>query len=72
MSLKKTLEMIFRNESGNEVMIQVANPKVDLTLAQVNAVMQDIVAKNIFSTTGGDLVQMVDAKIRVLEVTELV
>ena len=60
----KTLEMVFRNESGKEVVISIAEPKEDLTLAQVNAVMQDIVAKNVFSTKTGDLVQIVEARIR--------
>ncbi len=60
----KTLEMVFRNESGKEVVISIAEPKEDLTLAQVNTVMQDIVAKNVFSTKTGDLVQIVEARIR--------
>ena len=60
----KTLEMVFRNESGKEVVISIAEPKDDLTLAQVNTVMQEIVAKNVFSTKTGDLVQIVEARIR--------
>ena len=60
----KTLEMVFRNESGKEVVISIAEPKEDLTLAQVNTVMQAIVAKNVFSTKTGDLVQIVEARIR--------
>jgi len=60
----KTLEMVFRNESGKEVVLSIAEPKEDLTLAQVNTVMQDIVAKNVFSTKTGDLVQIVEARIR--------
>ena len=60
----KTLEMVFRNESGKEVVISIAEPKEDLTLAQVNAVMQDVIAKNVFSTKTGDLVQIVEARIR--------
>jgi len=60
----KTLEMVFRNESGKEVVISIAEPKDDLTLAQVNTVMQAIVAKNVFSTKTGDLVQIVEARIR--------
>ena len=60
----KTLEMVFRNESGKEVVLSIAEPKDDLTLAQVNTVMQAIVAKNVFSTKTGDLVQIVEARIR--------
>jgi len=60
----KTLEMVFRNESGKEVVLSILEPKDDLTLAQVNTVMQDIINKNVFSTKTGDLVQIVEARIR--------
>lgn len=62
--MTKTLEMVFRNQDGKEVTVRIADPKDDLTKAQVDPVMQDIIAKNVFTTNGGDLVQIVDARIR--------
>lgn len=59
----KTLEMEFRNETGKSVVLRMAEPKDAITLAEVNTVMADIIAKNIFSTTSGDLVQAVEARI---------
>jgi hypothetical protein len=70
--MKKTLEMTFRSAAGKEVVLSLPDPKPSLTLAEVNAVMQTIITKNIFATKSGDLVQTVDAKIRVLDVTDLV
>ena len=70
--MTKTLEMTFRDSMGKNVMINILNPKDGLTLAQVDTVMKDIVAKNIFVTTNGDLVDAVEAKIRVVDVTVLV
>lgn len=70
--MTKTLEMTFRDVMGKNVMINIPNPQDGLTLAQVDAVMQDIIAKNIFVTTSGDLVDVVEAKIRVVDVTVLV
>jgi len=67
----KTLEMVFRNESGKEVTISLLEPKDNLTLAAVNTVMQDMIAKNIFSTKTGDLVQIVEARIRSNDVAVL-
>ena len=61
--MAKTLEMVFRNGSGKEVTLSMLDPKDNLTLTQVKAVMQDMVAKNIFTTKGGDLVQVVEARI---------
>lgn len=70
--MTKTLEMTFRDVMGKNVMINIPNPKDGLTLAEVDAIMQDIIAKNIFATTSGDLVDVVEAKIRVVDVTVLV
>ena len=61
--MAKTLELVFRNQSGKEVTINLANPKDDVTQAQAKTVMQDILTKNIFSTKGGDLAQIVDARV---------
>ncbi|WP_378957073.1 DUF2922 domain-containing protein [Pelosinus sp. sgz500959] len=69
--MKKVLEMHFRNETGKEVTILVNDPKEDLTALAVNAVMQTIITKNLFSTTSGDLVQIVSAQLRSTDVAEL-
>jgi hypothetical protein len=63
--------MVFRNEAGAEATISLADPKDALTLAEVQTVMQDIIVKNIFTTKGGDLLDVVEARIRVLDVTQL-
>jgi hypothetical protein len=61
--MTKTLQMVFRNASGKESILSLADPKEDLTQAQVHTIMQDIVTKNIFTTTGGELVQIVESRI---------
>jgi hypothetical protein len=71
-TLTRTLEMVFQNQVGKSVTVSVKEPKDGLTLMEVNAVMDLIIAKNIFTTTGGDLVSIVEAQIRQLAVTELV
>ncbi|TGE39745.1 DUF2922 domain-containing protein [Desulfosporosinus fructosivorans] len=60
---RKVLRMTFNNALGNAVTITLANPKTDLTAAQVEAVMDQIIAKNIFLTSGGDLISKRDVKI---------
>ncbi len=69
--MTKTLELVFRNATGKEVTLSLLDPRADLTLAQAEVVMQDIITKNIFSSTGGDLVQIVEARINSHEVTAL-
>ena len=70
--MTKTLEMVFRNGEGKETVISLVDPRDDLTKTEVDAVMQDMLAKNIFSTKGGDLVQVVDARIRTRDAVSLV
>ena len=60
----KTLEMVFRNEGGKTVTLSILEPNDNLTMAEVSTVMQGIISKNVFSTVGGDLVQVVEARIR--------
>jgi len=55
--------MTFNNALGNAVTITLANPKTDLTAAQVETVMDQIITKNIFLTSGGDLISKRDVKI---------
>lgn len=67
----KTLELLFRNQAGAEIVINVAGPADDVTHAKAKAVMTDIITKNLFSTKGGDLTTIVDARIRDLSVVSL-
>jgi predicted DNA-binding protein (UPF0251 family) len=71
LAITRTLRMSFRNEAGKTVSISLDNPKEDLTAAAVEAAMDLIIAKNIFTTSGGDLVSKYDAKIISTDTTDL-
>ncbi|MGB9885720.1 MAG: DUF2922 domain-containing protein [Moorellales bacterium] len=68
--MAQRLDLRFRNAAGRISTVRVPNPKTDLTAQQVGAAMDAIIAKNVFQTTGGDLVAKVDA--RVVETSEVV
>ena len=70
--MTKTLEMVFRTSAGTETTISVVDPKDDLTLAAAQAVMQDIITKNIFDIKGSVLAEQVEARIRSLDTVALV
>lgn len=53
---KKVLRMTFTNASGAAVSYSVANPVAGLTPATIQDFMNMAIAKNIFTSTGGDLV----------------
>ncbi|WP_040683509.1 DUF2922 domain-containing protein [Thermosinus carboxydivorans] len=69
--MTKTLELVFRNATGREVVISLADPRDDLAAAEAATVMEQIIAKNIFTTTGGDLMQPVEARIRIRDAVVL-
>ena len=60
---KKVLRMTFNNALGSAVSLTLPEPKADLTTAAIEAVMDQIIAKNIFITTGGALISKRDIKL---------
>lgn len=69
--MTKTLEMVFRDAFGKETVIRLADPKDGLTQAEVQAAMDLIVSKNIFTTKAGDLTQAAEARIVTLDTAAL-
>lgn len=61
--MSATLQMIFSNTEGRNSTISVADPNPELTEPEVEAVMDSIITKNVFETTGGELVGKVRAQV---------
>ncbi|NPV73545.1 MAG: DUF2922 domain-containing protein [Pelotomaculum sp.] len=59
--------MVFRNQAGRNVTITLENPRDNLTAAEIEAAMDLIIARNIFTSSGGDLVAKQD--IRLIDTT---
>lgn len=72
MAVQKRLDMRFRNQAGRLVTLRVDDPKDDLTAAEVQAAMQVIINANIFTSSGGDLVDIDSARIVQTDTTYLV
>jgi hypothetical protein len=69
--MSERLEMTFVNSAGTSSKISVDNPKEDLTLEEVQTGMASIVAANVFTSSGGDLVSAKSARIVSTEVNQL-
>jgi len=59
----QTMRMVFRNQAGRNVTITLDNPRDNLTAAEVEAAMDLVIARNIFTSSGGDLVSKQDIRI---------
>jgi hypothetical protein len=63
--------MAFLSQTGRNVTMSLDNPRNDLTAAEVQTAMDLIIARNIFTSTGGDLVSKVNARVIDTTTTEL-
>lgn len=71
MALQKTLEMDFATELNRTHKIRVYDAREDLTPAEVSAAMNQIIAANIFSGSGGELTGKVNARVITKETEDI-
>lgn len=60
---KKVLRMTFTNALGGAVSLTLPDPKEGITAAEIEAVMDLIIAKNIFTGAGGAWAAKRDIKV---------
>jgi len=68
--LMKTLQMVFQNTAGRNVSINIPYVKDGITTEEIRNLMQLILAKNIFDSTGGNLVSIMGASVISRDVTD--
>ena len=54
--MTRTLKLPFKNAVAKDVNLLVANPKEGITKAEAVATQNLVIDKNLFASTGGDLV----------------
>jgi len=68
----KTLQMTFANAANGRVTISIQDPREDLDALDVETAMDEILAANIITSNGGDLISPISARIISRQVTELI
>ena len=71
LTMKQTLELVFKTAEGDTKVITVTDPRTDITAEEAQEAMETILAANVIETSGGDLVEIVEARMRVTQVTVL-
>ena len=61
--MEKSLQMVFLNSLGKNVSINITGIKDEVTSVEIKTVMELIIAKNIFDSTGGDLKAILSANV---------
>ncbi len=69
--MAKKLEMAFRNEENKTAKIAVDNALDDLDPQDVKTAMETIIAKKVFLSNGGELVDIAGARVVDTEIYEL-
>ena len=69
--MNKRLEMVFKNELGRTSKMTVDYAREDVSQSDVQTAMESIIDKNIFNTSGGDLVGIESARIVTTEIEEV-
>lgn len=64
------LSMTFNTAGGKKATISISNVKQDITKEQAVALMDTILAKNVFTTDSGDFVSKESAKLTERKVTK--
>ncbi|MBE6089893.1 DUF2922 domain-containing protein [Clostridium beijerinckii] len=68
--MEYTLSMTFLTEAGEKSTLSISGVKSTLTKAEVNTLMDVVIAKNIFKTDSGDLVKKSGAQLTQRQVTK--
>ncbi|AQS59642.1 DUF2922 domain-containing protein [Desulforamulus ferrireducens] len=69
--MAKTLELIFVNMAGDKVTMRVTDHREDIQESEVRTVMDEIVASDVFTSSGGSLTGVAGARLVTRDVAEL-
>ena len=72
MSSDTDLDLIFKNAAGKKVILNIEEPKAGITKAEIDAAMGVVVNNNIFNTSGGDIVEAVQGRLRTITLDPVV
>ena len=72
MSSDTDLDLVFRNAAGKKVILNIEEPKTGITKAEIDAAMAVVVNNNIFNTSGGDIVEAVEGRLRTITLDPVV
>ena len=72
MSSDTDLDLIFKNAAGKKVILNIEEPKAGITKAEIDSAMEVVVNNNIFNTSGGDIVEALQGRLRTITMDPVV
>ena len=69
--MSKVLELVFKDAKGKTKSFNINDPRDNVTKAEAETAMQNIIAANVFATTNGDLAEISESRVRTTVVEPL-
>lgn len=66
--MDKVLELVFKGSQGKNTTLNVKNPKADVTKAEADTAMQELIEADVFDTAAGSLAAIKEARVRTTDV----
>ena len=69
--MSKVLELVFKDVKGKTKTFNINDPRDNVTKAEAEAAMKNIITANVFNTTNGDLTDISESRVRTTVVEPL-
>lgn len=69
--MEKVLELVFKNAAGGKKILNIIDPKDDVTADEAKAAMTAVIEADVFDTSGGALTGIEEARVRSTQVDVL-
>ena len=60
------MDLVFKNAAGKKFNLKIEEPKTGIKKAEIDAAMQVVVENNVFNTSGGNIVEAVEGRLRTI------
>lgn len=69
--MEKVLQLVFKKADGKQKVLNVTDPRDNVTAEEARTAMQSVVESGVFGTGGDALAEVVEARVRTTEVNVL-
>ena len=69
--MEKGLQLVFKKADGKQKVLNVTDPRENVTAEEARTAMQSIVDSGVFNADGNALAEVVEARVRTTEVNVL-
>lgn len=69
--MEKVLELVFKKADGGKKVLNVTDPREDVTAVEAQSAMQEVISADVFAVGSVGLAEAVEARMRTTDVNTL-